>query len=209
MRPATDVYVPGSGAASPAGEASPWPPSIYVPPSPGAALAGRIRSRLPTDAAGARPAEIARELPSLFRDPDLVGDLQERLAREFGQLDADAVAALEPGGYLLGATLAARVRCPLVSFVETDGPSGGGEGPEEDRAFGDRPLPELAPETVNAGDRVLLVSGLLAAGESLRAAAEQLEEVGARPVGIVVLVELPGQGRERLKDYNIMSILRL
>lgn len=211
MRSTLEIYVPREGDGVPSGDAdASWPPPVYVPsrPTPDSSLGGRLRARLTggRDPIGAET--LARRLPSVFRDPELVEAVQERLAREFRARSAEAVAALELGGYLAGATLAARVGRPLLTFRKLPRQTGA-QGDGADLPAGRRPV-ELAEEGVEPGTRVLLVSGLLSTGERLRTAVERLEEAGARTVGIAVLVEVTGDVADDLHDdYNILSLLTL
>lgn len=211
MRSTLEIYVPRQGDGVPSGDADvSWPPPVYVPsgPSSDSSLGGRLRARLTRGRDTIGPETLARRLPSVFRDPELVEAVQERLAREFRARSAEAVAALEPGGYLAGATLAARAGRPLLAFREASRRTEG-QGDRADLPAGRRPV-ELAEEGVEPGTRVLLVSGLLSTGDRLRTAAEQLEEAGARTVGIAVLVEVTDDVADDLHDdYNILSMLTL
>ena len=56
--------------------------------------------------------------------------------------------------------------------------------------------------------RVVLIDDLIATGGTLEAAAHLLEQLGAKVVKIVCLLELKGlHGRDRLKDYPLATVV--
>jgi adenine phosphoribosyltransferase len=56
---------------------------------------------------------------------------------------------------------------------------------------------------------VLMIDDLLATGGTIEACIEMAEQSGAEIVGVAFLIELTFiQGRKRLKDYDVMSLIR-
>lgn len=211
----TEIYVPPAGdrGPEPRETATRWPPSVYVPgPGPGEdgdgtdGLEARLRAHLPDGAGSGGPAALARALPSVFREPELVRELLDRLAAELRAREADTVAALEPGGQLLGAALAARTGRPLVTI---DVPGASGEPPAGVGKGGEAP-PARVHGSLETDARALLVTGVLASGDRLGQAAGRLEAAEARIAGIATLIELAGAGgREAMEDHNLLCILTL
>lgn len=208
MRGAPEPYVPGRpspGEEEPADE-GPWPPQIYVP--------GPARERgARSEGLGERLLAAAGELDprdeegcalALFRDPELAEEVLRAMERELGDREADTVAAVGPGGRIVGAALADRAGTPLAAVRTETEPGKGGEagvagGPPDD------------------GARVLLVATVLADGAPIRSAARALETVGASVVGIVVVARAETRsgatsrapGVEELDDYNMRFIIDL
>ena len=57
--------------------------------------------------------------------------------------------------------------------------------------------------------RSLLIDDLIATGGTIEAAVKLIEELGGEVVKVVFLMELAGlKGRERLKDYDVASVIR-
>jgi adenine phosphoribosyltransferase len=64
-------------------------------------------------------------------------------------------------------------------------------------------------DAVGNGHNVLIVDDLLATGGTARAVADLVEKVGGSIAKILFVIELDFlNGRERLKDYEISSLLR-
>ena len=55
---------------------------------------------------------------------------------------------------------------------------------------------------------MVLVDDLIATGGTIEATARMVEELGGKVVKIITLMELAGlNGRERLKDYDVASVI--
>lgn len=214
MKPhAREVYVPAGGPDPAAGgedEGRVWPRPVFTPGSRGTSrpLSARVRRALgpgPRGREGADPGDAAR---TLFRSPDVAREVVERLSREALDHGCTAVAAVEPGGGLLAAPVAVEAGLPLVPADRTENRSGraadarpGGGPAGEGRGDG-------APR--GDGDRVLLVDVVADSGERMARAAGRVEAAGGRVAAAAVVVELSGGGaRDRMDDYNFMSILTL
>ena len=62
---------------------------------------------------------------------------------------------------------------------------------------------------IHPGDRVLMIDDLLATGGTMQAGCGLIEQAGGKVVGCAFLVELLFlKGRERLKGYDIFSLIQ-
>ena len=65
------------------------------------------------------------------------------------------------------------------------------------------------PIGARPGQKVVIIDDLIATGGTVEAAAKMIEELGGQVVKIVFLMELAGlKGRERLKKYDVSSVIR-
>ena len=63
-------------------------------------------------------------------------------------------------------------------------------------------------DSITPGQNVVLVDDLIATGGTIEATARMVEELGGKVVKIITLMELAGlNGRERLKDYDVASVI--
>lgn len=203
-------YVPRPGEDEPPAPSGsePWIPTVYVAAGPDE-LARRIEAAIHTYADFPRDGIQFRDVFPVFRDPALFDDVLDRLADAAREWEAGWLAAVESRGFLLGAPLAARLGLPLA-VVRKEGKLPGETVTRRYQLEYGTAEVELQREAVPNGSDVLLVDDLLATGGTLRASAGVLEDVGARVVGMVVLVELTGlPGRESLSDYNLLPLLSL
>ena len=67
---------------------------------------------------------------------------------------------------------------------------------------------EMHKDAIKPGQKVVLVDDLIATGGTMEAAAKLVEELGGEVVKIIFLMELAGlKGRERLKEYDVESVI--
>ena len=67
---------------------------------------------------------------------------------------------------------------------------------------------EIHKDAIKKGQRVAIVDDLLATGGTVEATIQLVEQLGGKVVGIAFLIELEAlKGREKLKDYNVYSVL--
>lgn len=68
---------------------------------------------------------------------------------------------------------------------------------------------EIHKDAITPGDKVIIADDLLATGGTVNAVAKMVEQLGGEVVGMVFLIELEFlNGRDRLKDYNVQSIIK-
>jgi adenine phosphoribosyltransferase len=68
---------------------------------------------------------------------------------------------------------------------------------------------EVHVDAFKPGQRILILDDLLATGGTALAAAKLIEKLEGEVAGIVFLIELEFlKGRERLKDYDVVSLIK-
>lgn len=67
---------------------------------------------------------------------------------------------------------------------------------------------EMHKDSIQPGQRVVLVDDLIATGGTIKAAARLVEKLGGEVVKIIFLMELAGlKGREKLAGYDVASVV--
>lgn len=156
-----------------------------------------------------RPGIVFRDLTPVLRVPGLHRDITRRLAEEAGAREATAVAGIESRGFLFAAPVAHELGVPLVTIRKQGKLPGSTLAESYALEYGTAEL-ELQEAAVADDDRVFVVDDLLATGGTLEAASRLVERSGAGVAGLGVIVELAAlEGRVRLHEYNLLSILVL
>ena len=66
----------------------------------------------------------------------------------------------------------------------------------------------LHADAIKPGQRVLVCDDLLATGGTVKATIELIEKLGGVVVGCAFLIELDElKGREKIKDYDILTLM--
>jgi adenine phosphoribosyltransferase len=148
------------------------------------------------------------DITTLLKDKAGFATLIDQLSEHYVGQNIDLVLGMEARGFIFAPALAYRLN---AGFVPVRKP---GKLPAEcvkfDYAleYGTNSL-ELHKDAIHKGQRVLIVDDLLATGGTAAATAKLAESLGATIVGLGFVVELEFlKGREKLKNYEVMSLLR-
>ena len=148
------------------------------------------------------------DITTLLKDKLGLATLIDALSEHYLDKKIDLVLGMEARGFIFAPALAYRLN---AGFVPVRKP---GKLPAEtvkyDYAleYGTNSL-EIHKDAIQKGQRVLIVDDLLATGGTAEATAKLAESLGAKIAGLGFVVELEFlKGREKLKNYDVMSLLR-
>ena len=153
------------------------------------------------------PGIIFRDVTSILQDADgfaLAVDSRQAL---LDGVEVDVIAGAESRGFIFGAPIAYNLHKPFVLIRKK------GKLPCEtiessyELEYGSATI-EMHKDSITPGQNVVLVDDLIATGGTIEATARMVEELGGKVVKIITLMELAGlNGRERLKDYDVASVI--
>ena len=151
---------------------------------------------------------LFRDITPLLRNPQAFSYAIDRLVERFSQHSFDTVVAVESRGFLFGAPLASRMGKSLVPVRKPGKLPAATNSAQYSLEYGSNVL-EIHVDDIRPGERVVVLDDLLATGGTLKAAAELVEGSGGVVTGIGLVIELEAlAGRERLKGYDIFSLLQ-
>ncbi|MCK5758637.1 MAG: adenine phosphoribosyltransferase [Clostridiales bacterium] len=149
------------------------------------------------------------DITTVLQDPEALKYSLDRMKEsiaEFG--DFDIIVAPEARGFIFGVPLAYMLD---KGFIPVRKP---GKLPhktisfEYELEYGTATL-EIHEDAIKAGQKVLIVDDLLATSGTTESIVRLVEKIGGEVVGIQVLIELAFlNGRDKLKDYNVKSIVK-
>lgn len=150
---------------------------------------------------------IFRDVTSVLQDADGLQLAIDTMQDKIKDLDFDVVVGPESRGFIFGTPIAYNNKKPFVLIRKA------GKLPREtvsvsyDLEYG-RATIEMHRDSIQPGQKVLIVDDLIATGGTTEAMVKLIEELGGEVVGIVVLIELAGlKGRERLAEYRLESAI--
>ena len=122
-------------------------------------------------------------------------------------IEFDKVVVLEARGFIFGAPIARDLKKSLVMIRKK------GKLPFEkiskkyELEYGTETF-EIHKDSIEPGDKVIIVDDLLATGGSVKAAIELVEELGGVVEDCLVITELKGlNGRKTLEGYRVDSLV--
>ncbi|MBQ7636036.1 MAG: adenine phosphoribosyltransferase [Lachnospiraceae bacterium] len=154
------------------------------------------------------PGIMFRDVTSVIQDPDGLRLAVDKLEGLVQNEDFDIVVGPESRGFIFGVPVAYNMHKSFVPVRKK------GKLPCEtieqsyDLEYGSAIL-EMHKDAIKPGQRVIIVDDLIATGGTIEAIIKLIERLGGKVVKIVFLMELEGlNGRERLKGYNVDSVVK-
>ena len=151
---------------------------------------------------------LFRDISTLTKDPDAFQEAIDALIDHYADKDIDIVVGIESRGFVFGAPMAYEMGAGFVMVRKPGKLPAEAISASYTLEYGTNTL-EMHKDSIQPGQRILLVDDLIATGGSAKAAAELIEQLGGEIVGIAFLIELTDlNGVEKLKDYEIFSLIR-
>ncbi|MBR2769479.1 MAG: adenine phosphoribosyltransferase [Solobacterium sp.] len=152
---------------------------------------------------------LFRDVTPILQHGEAFKTAVDQLAEIGRELKADVICGPESRGFIFGAPVALELG---IGFVPVRKP---GKLPREtisckyDLEYGSNEL-FMHKDSVEKGQRVLIVDDLLATGGTAKAAATMIEELGGIVAGYAFVIELEGlPGRKVLEDYDVRALMVL
>ena len=152
---------------------------------------------------------LFRDITTLLKDKDGYHALIETIAESLKDRQVDLVIGPEARGFVIGAALAYALG---AGFVLARKP---GKLPcetmryEYGLEYGSDVL-EIHTDSIQPGQKVVIVDDLLATGGTALATVKLVEQAGGEVVGVRFAIELCSEfdGRAMLKGYDVQSVLQ-
>jgi adenine phosphoribosyltransferase len=131
----------------------------------------------------------------------------DRLTERIAPLKPEYVLGIEARGFIFAPALAYNLGAGFVPVRKPKKLPGSAERITYDLEYGTDTL-EIHKDAIHSGGRVVIADDLLATGGTSLATAQLAEKVGGKVIGVTFVVELEFlKGRDRLRDYNVSSLI--
>lgn len=151
---------------------------------------------------------IFKDITTLLKNGVKFREAVDLIAAEFKDKKPDVILSIEARGFIFGSAVAYKLGVGVAPIRKK------GKLPFKTHAvtyeleYGKDSL-EIHQDAFEKGARVLIVDDLLATGGTARAVVDLVEKMGGKIVGLAFVVELlPLKGRDKLKGYNVFSLIR-
>lgn len=146
---------------------------------------------------------IFRDVTSVLEDPEglhLAIDTMQEMVKD---LEFDVVVGAESRGFIFGAPIAYNLKKPFALIRKKGKLPCETISREYDLEYGTAVI-EMHKDSIQPGQKVLIVDDLIATGGTTEAMIRLVEELGGVVVGVVVLIELAGlNGRAKIAPYRL------
>lgn len=151
---------------------------------------------------------LFRDITPLMADGEAFHEACDKLIDFAKEINAQVVAGPESRGFIFGCPVAYELK---IGFVPVRKPN---KLPRKtisykyDLEYGSNEL-HMHADSIKPGQKVLIIDDLLATGGTVEATIKMVEQLGGEVVGCAFLIELEDLGgREKLKDYNVFTLLK-
>lgn len=151
---------------------------------------------------------LFRDITPLLGDPEVLREVIAKLADAVKRSGADLVVGIESRGFIFGTAVAAKLGTGFVPVRKK------GKLPWKTKQiactleYGQEVL-EIHEDAVKPGQKVAVIDDLLATGGTAQAAGKLVEALGGKVALTAFVIELSAlKGREKLKGYNIFSLIQ-
>ena len=156
------------------------------------------------------PAEgiIFRDITTLLREGDCFKEAIDQMSDLRKDSKIDIVVGIEARGFIVGAPVAYKLNCGFVPIRKKGKLPSDKISASYDLEYG-QDIIEIHKDAIKKGQNVLIVDDLLATGGTSSVAIDLIEKLGGNVVGLDFLIELVDlKGREKIKDYDVKSIIK-
>ncbi|MBR5375889.1 MAG: adenine phosphoribosyltransferase [Lachnospiraceae bacterium] len=150
---------------------------------------------------------IFRDVTTVLQDADGFQLAVDEMIKALDGVDFDVVTGAEARGFIFSSAIAYALKKPLVLVRKKGKLPFETVEQEYSLEYGTSVL-EMHKDSIEKGQKVVIIDDLMATGGTLQCAAKLVEELGGEVVKIVCLMELKGlKGRELLKEYDVSSVI--
>ena len=150
---------------------------------------------------------IFRDITSVLQDAEGLKLAIDSMIHLLDGVEFDVIAGTESRGFIFGMPIAYAMGKPFVLIRKAGKLPCETVSQEYALEYGTAVI-EMHKDSINHGQRVVLVDDLIATGGTIKAAARLVEKLGGEVVKIIFLMELAGlKGREKLAGYDVASVV--
>ncbi len=144
-----------------------------------------------------------RDVTTLFLDPRGFRMAVDQLVQPYAGLRFDKVAGLEARGFILGGAVAHQLSAGFVPIRKAGKLPGKVIAQDYALEYGTATV-ELHDDSIQPGEKILLVDDLLATGGTAEAGISLIEKLGGEVVGCAFIIDLPELGgRKKIEGLGM------
>lgn len=148
-----------------------------------------------------------RDITTVLSDADGFKLAIDMMTEHLRDVDFDVLAGTESRGFIFGTPVAYNMHKPFVLVRKKGKLPYKTISQEYDLEYGKATI-EMHTDSIQPGQKVVLIDDLIATGGTIEAAAKLVEKLGGEVVKMIFLMELAGlKGRERLSAYDVDALI--
>lgn len=151
---------------------------------------------------------IFKDITTLLKEGKIFKRTVDLLVKKLEKKKIDKIVSMESRGFIFGGALAYKLGCGFIPVRKKGKLPWNRISVTYELEYGTDTL-EIHQDAIEKGENILIVDDVLATGGTAKGVAELVEKIGGKVVTCVFLIELTFlKGRDKLKDYEIYSLLK-
>lgn len=166
-----------------------------------------LKSKIRTVPDWPKKGIMFRDITPLLQDKKAFKYVIDKFYERYKGKNIGVIVAIESRGFIFGSVLAYKLGCSFVPIRKEGKLPHKTMKQEYSLEYGNAVV-EIHEDAIKQGDKVLIVDDLIATGGTISATIKLVELLGGKIIEIAFVIELIDlKGREKLKDYNVFSLV--
>lgn len=150
---------------------------------------------------------IFRDITTILQDAEGLCLAIDSMIEVLKDVDFDVIVGTESRGFIFGVPIAYAMKKPFIPCRKKGKLPCDTITAEYDLEYGSAAI-ELHTDSIQKGQKVVIIDDLIATGGTIKACASLVEQLGGEVVKILFLMELADlKGRKQLSNYDISSLI--
>ncbi len=145
---------------------------------------------------------VFKDITPILQDPELCNEIAEAFAKEFSDMELDAIVGVESRGFLFGLLLANKLNLPFIPVRKEGKLPANTLKQTYELEYGSATI-EIHQDAFKPGARLLIHDDLLATGGTVVAASQLVQKMGGVVAAFAFVINLNFlKGSERIAPYS-------
>ena len=152
---------------------------------------------------------LFRDITTLIKNAEAFKYTNDKIIEISKKIDFDKVAAIESRGFVFASTVSYLMEKPFILLRKKDKLPAETHSIDFELEYGKATI-EVHKDSINKGEKVLIIDDLIATGGTAEAAAKLVELSGGKVAGFIFvsnLFDLPGEKLLKKKGYLTKSLI--
>ncbi len=152
---------------------------------------------------------LFRDITTLIKNAEAFKYTNDKIIEISKKIDFDKVAAIESRGFVFASTVSYLMEKPFILLRKKDKLPAETHSIDFELEYGKATI-EVHKDSINKGEKVLIIDDLIATGGTAEAAAKLVELSGGKVAGFIFVInlfDLPGEKLLKKKGYLTKSLI--
>jgi adenine phosphoribosyltransferase len=152
---------------------------------------------------------LFRDITTLIKDADAFKFTNDKIIEIAKKMDFDKVSAIESRGFVFASTLSYQLKKPFILLRKKNKLPAETHSVDFELEYGKATI-EVHKDSINKGEKILIIDDLIATGGTADAAAKLIEMSGGKVAGFIFVInlfDLPGNKLLQEKGYQTKSLV--